>query len=90
MQGASYNAWVGCRHDGYGRDGAYHRFEDFVAYALVPPWIQETLFEGRDEAKPLFEDGEVVERERLNTAVVTAYPRPATFDAYAQLWGKYQ
>ena len=90
MQGASYNAWVGCRHDGYGRDGAYHRFEDFVAYALVPPWIQETLFEGRDEAKPLFEDGEVVERERLNTAVATAYPRPATFDAYAQLWGKYQ
>jgi CRISPR-associated endonuclease/helicase Cas3 len=78
------------RHDGYERDGDFYHFEDFVAYALVPPWIEETLFEGYGDAEPLLEDGEVVERERLNVAIQTAYPRPATFDAYAQLWGKLQ
>ena len=78
------------RHDGYERDGQYYHFKDFVAYALVPPWIEETLFRGRDGAQPLLQDEAVVERERLNTAIQSAYPRSATFDAYARLWGKFQ
>jgi CRISPR-associated endonuclease/helicase Cas3 len=78
------------RHDSYERDGKSYRFKDFVAYALVPPWIEETLFRGRDGAQPLLQDEAVVEREQLNAAIQSAYPRSATFDAYARLWGKYQ
>jgi len=78
------------RHDGYKRDGKDYSFEDFVAYALVPPWIEEVLFEGRDGAEPLLQDGEVVDREKLNAAIQSAYPLPATFDAYVRLWGRFQ
>lgn len=78
------------RHDDYERDGKTYAFKDFVAYALVPPWIEEALFEGYKEDDPLLENGAVVDRERLNDAIRSAYPRTAAFDAYAQLWGKFQ
>jgi len=78
------------RHDEYEREGEKHKFEDFVAYALVPPWIEETLFEGYEEADPLLEDGAMIDREQLNDAIEKAYPRTATFKAYAHLWGKLQ
>lgn len=78
------------RHDYYEREGEKHKFEDFVAYALVPPWIEETLFEGYKEADPLLEDGATMDREKLNDAIEKAYPRTATFKAYAHLWGKLQ
>jgi len=78
------------RHDGYQRDGISYEFEDFVAYALVPPWIEEILFEGQDELEPLLEDGAIVDREKLNDAIEKAYPRTATFGDYVHLWGKFQ
>jgi CRISPR-associated endonuclease/helicase Cas3 len=78
------------RHDGYRREGEWHEFEDFVAHALVPPWIEETLFEGYEEAPALLEEGSVVDRERLNDAVEKAYPRKTTFQDYVHLWGKLQ
>lgn len=78
------------RHDGYVRNGHYHAFEDFVAYAVVPPWIQEALFQGRDGASPLLEDGTTIERTDLNDAIEKAYPPAATFERYAQRWGKLQ
>lgn len=78
------------RHDYYERDGEKHEFENFVAYALVPPWIKEMLFEGYEEADPLLEDGAMMDREHLNDVIEEAYPRIATFKAYAQLWGKLQ
>lgn len=78
------------RHNGYRRDGRFHPFQDFVAYALVPPWIQETLFKGRDGAAPLLEPDGAIDRESLNEAIREGYPRSVCFDAYAQLWGELQ
>jgi len=78
------------RHHGYERDGQFHPFTDFVAYALVPPWVEETLFSGRDGAKPLLEDCGAVDREQLAAAVREAYPPAATYDAYARQWGELQ
>lgn len=78
------------RHAGYERDGQRHTFEDFEAFALVPPWVEETLFKGRDGAAPLLQDGATLDRERFNQALVEAYPRPATFEHYARYWGRLQ
>lgn len=78
------------RHNGYIRDGQFYSFEDFVAYALVPPWIEEILFKGQDGAAPLLKPEESVDREQFNDAVRKAYPLPARFDAYARLWGELQ
>jgi len=78
------------RHDEYQRDGRSYEFEDFVAYALVPPWIEETLFEGQEELEPLLEDRAIIDREQLNDAIEKAYPHTATFRDYIHLWGKFQ
>lgn len=78
------------RHDGYERDGRSYKFEDFVAYALVPPWIEEALFERSEDTSPLLEDGGVVDRERLNMVIEEAYPRLAPFKKYVHLWGRLQ
>jgi CRISPR-associated endonuclease/helicase Cas3 len=78
------------RHDFYARNGKKYPFQDFVAYALVPPWIAESLFVGRDQETPLLQGGETTDREQLNKAIEQAYPLTATFDHYASLWGKLQ
>ena len=78
------------RHDGYERGGKSYSFEDFAAYALVPPWIQETLFVGQDGTAALLENRTTVDRASLNQAIEHAYIPPATFDRYAWLWGKLQ
>jgi CRISPR-associated endonuclease/helicase Cas3 len=78
------------RHDGYERDGTSYEFEDFVAYALVPPWIKEALFERNEDTGPLLEDGGIIDRERLNMAIEEAYPRVAPFKKYVHLWGRLQ
>jgi len=78
------------RHTGYERDGRFHRFEKFVAYAIVPRWVEEALFTGREGVPPLLTDDDLIDRERLNAAIRSAYPTTASFDAYARLWGKFQ
>jgi len=78
------------RHNSYTRDGQTYEFHDFEAYALVPPWIKESLEQGRDGAPALLPDGETVDRESLHNAINEAYPRTARFDRYIQHWGKLQ
>jgi CRISPR-associated endonuclease/helicase Cas3 len=78
------------RHDDYTRNGQTYAFRDFEAYALIPPWIEEALFKGRDGAAPLLEPEMTVDRERFNDAIREAYPRLTSFDAYARLWGELQ
>lgn len=78
------------RHDGYTRDGQFYPFQDFVAYALTPAWVQETLFEGKEGTPRLLEPETTVTREQFNAAIREAYPLPVQFKAYAQLWGKLQ
>ncbi len=78
------------RHSGYERDGVFHPFHEFVAYAMVPPWVEEALLVGRDREAPLLRDGEAVDREQLGRAIEAAYPPAASFGAYARLWGGLQ
>ncbi len=78
------------RHPGYERGGLFYPFDEFAAYALVPEWVKEALFAGRDGAAPLLHNGEAINRERLNTSIQEAYPPTASFEAYARLWGELQ
>jgi len=78
------------RHSGYTRDGQFHPFETFEAHALVPEWVAETLFIGRDQAGPLLVDGAETTRQTLTEAIQAAYPPPATFEGYVYDWGKFQ
>lgn len=70
------------------QDGAPVSFQNyFVAYALVPPWIDENLFVGRGSRGPLITDGTVIDREALISAIQTAFPPSTTFENYAREWG---
>ena len=77
------------RHAGYKtRDGVYIPFQDcFVAYALVPPWIDENLFTGQGAQAPLITAGAEIDRETLISAIQSAFPPSATFENYAREWG---
>jgi CRISPR-associated endonuclease/helicase Cas3 len=80
------------RHAGYqDRNGVNVSFQDaFVAYALVPPWIEESLFAGRGPEPALLANSAEIDRETLNKAIQTAYPQPASFENYAREWGGLQ
>jgi CRISPR-associated endonuclease/helicase Cas3 len=77
------------RHAGYqDKSGAEVSFQgSFVAYALVPPWIDETLFTGRGTEAPLLSAGAETDRESLSAAIQTAFPPVASFENYARDWG---
>ena len=78
------------RHAGYERNGQTFKFQDYVAYALVPNWIAERLFKDKDGAPaPLSNDG-TIDRQRFNQAVQEAYPPAASFEQYARCWGQFQ
>jgi len=80
------------RHDSYTRDGAEYTFQHFEAHALVPAFVYERLFVGRDQAEALLpvEAGDEVDRETLANAINVAFPQPTTFPNYAKQWGKLQ
>ncbi len=78
------------RHKDYERDGRFYPFEKFEAYALVPPWVNETLFQGKDGAEPLLQTGTDVTRQQLIAAIDQAFPPPASFTGYVSDWGRFQ
>lgn len=79
------------RHTSYqGRDGTTYQFKQFAAYALVPSFIHERLFDACNGQQPLLKDGSVVTREDLTQSVKQVYPEPAQFKHYARLWGRFQ
>ncbi|MGH8071945.1 MAG: type I-D CRISPR-associated helicase Cas3' [Candidatus Entotheonellia bacterium] len=78
------------RHDEYERDGTLHRFPDFQAHALVPPWIHARFFEAEHGSMPLLSEGMEVDREQLSAIVREAFPQPTTFQQYGHLWGGLQ
>ena len=78
------------RHHGYTRAGQTYTFETFEAHALVPEWVSETLFKGRDGAAPLLTGGPEITRQELAAAMGEAYPQPATFERYVYDWGQLQ
>ncbi len=78
------------RHDAYARDGQRIAFQDFVAYALLPDWMIERLFQGKNNKLAPLQEGGEMERMVFNEAVEQAFPTASEFKQYAQAWGKFQ
>ncbi len=71
------------------RDEREQQFAAFAAHALVPPFIYERLTQPWAGQAPPLRDGETLTREQLASAIEQAFPRPARFDQYTRLWGKF-
>ena len=78
------------RHDGFERNGIFHRFEAFEAHALVPPWLHERLFQAEVGTIPPLTEGQEIDRERLSLIIREAFPPLTTFERYGQMWGGLQ
>ncbi len=80
------------RHDGYENEqGETIKFTAFQAYALVPQFIHERLFEKPDAASttPL-QDGACYDRQTFFDKLREVYPPVNDFKRYAQRWGGLQ
>lgn len=77
------------RHAGYTRNGVFHRFDDFQAYALVPEFVHQRLFDGYSGEAPLLTNGSMLTREELRPLIERAFPPPTTFPAYLRRWGRF-
>jgi CRISPR-associated endonuclease/helicase Cas3 len=78
------------RHDTVIRHGKEHRFATYVAYALVPEFVQERLFVGHDDKPALLQDGATLSRDNLQQALSEAFHPYTTFKAYVTKWGRFQ
>jgi CRISPR-associated endonuclease/helicase Cas3 len=75
------------RHTSYqDRDGREHRFSEFAAYALVPPFIYERLTQADTQTLC---DGETYTREQLGQCVNLHFPKPANVSNYTRTWGRF-
>jgi CRISPR-associated endonuclease/helicase Cas3 len=80
------------RHDDYENErGAAIKFNAFQAYALVPQFIHERLFEKPDvhSIAPL-QDGGCYDRQAFFSKLREVYPPVNDFSRYAQQWGGLQ
>jgi CRISPR-associated endonuclease/helicase Cas3 len=75
------------RHDGYEKDAKEIQFKDFTAYALVPNFLVERLFQG--ESPPL-DDGSSYDRTFLNQTIRDKYRQINDFRGYYKRWGAVQ
>lgn len=79
------------RHGGYERaDGTKIKFEHFEAYALVPDFIYERLFVGKQGNSPLIGAIEEMDRETFNAKITEVFPQANQFKSYAHRWGMIQ
>lgn len=78
------------RHDSFTKNGVEHHFQEFQAYAVLPPWTCEALFQGRDKEPAPLRDGMETDRTELAEAIQSAFPSTTEFAAYAQYWGALQ
>ncbi|MCP4418632.1 MAG: type I-D CRISPR-associated helicase Cas3' [Chloroflexi bacterium] len=69
------------------KDDDGRSFTIFRAYALVPRYIEERLFKGKDKEPSLLANDAEINRETLAKAIEYAYPPPARFPQYARQWG---
>ncbi len=76
------------RHD---TDDNGRFFTTFRAYALVPRYIEDRLFKGKDKGKEkepaLLATDTEIDRETLAKLIKCVYPPPARFPGYARAWG---
>lgn len=75
------------RHESYKRDGIKIPFDGFTAYALVPNFFVERLFE--TESHPL-EPNETYDRPFLNDTIWEHYRTINDFRGYYSRWGGFQ
>ncbi|MBO9999392.1 MAG: type I-D CRISPR-associated helicase Cas3' [Cyanobacteria bacterium SID2] len=75
------------RHEGYDRDGKLVKFNQFTAYALVPKFLVERLFEKENAA---LEPGGQFDRTPFNAAIRDEYRQINDFCGYYQKWGAVQ
>ncbi|NER01524.1 MAG: type I-D CRISPR-associated helicase Cas3' [Okeania sp. SIO3C4] len=75
------------RHDGYEKEGDFIRFNNFTAYALIPNFLVERLFEV--ESPPLASGG-VYNRPFFHEMIRENYRKINNFDGYYRKWGAVQ
>lgn len=75
------------RHDGYLKEGNFIKFNNFTAYALIPNFLVERLFEV--ESPPL-KSGGIYHRPFFHETIRENYRRINNFDGYYQKWGAVQ
>ena len=75
------------RHDGYERDGILMPFDEFTAYALVPNFFAERLFEAESH---LLEPHGTYDRPFLNDTIWDNYRTINNFQGYYSRWGAVQ
>jgi CRISPR-associated endonuclease/helicase Cas3 len=75
------------RHDGYERNGQKINFETFTAYALIPNFLVERLFQG--DSPPLEETG-IYDRSFFHNQIRDNYRRINDFEGYYSRWGTVQ
>jgi len=78
------------RHSDYQRGGQTFAFCDYVAYAVLPAWLIERLFNSQGESPAPLTAGAELDRQQFNEAIRSAFPPVAEFAQYAQTWGKFQ
>lgn len=74
------------RHDGYEKDGQIIKFETFSAFALVPNFLVERLFQG---SAPLEVNG-IYNRPFFHTKINEQYRQINDFRGYYRRWGAVQ
>jgi CRISPR-associated endonuclease/helicase Cas3 len=75
------------RHDGYERNGENIKFETFTAYALIPNFLVERLFQGY--SPPLEETG-LYDRSFFRSQIEDKYRQINDFEGYYSRWGAVQ
>lgn len=75
------------RHDGYEKAGQKVQFDGFRAYALVPNFFVERLFEGE---RAVLAEGEVCDRIHFQTLIREKYRQINDFEGYYKSWGAVQ
>jgi CRISPR-associated protein Csc1 len=75
------------RHDGYHKDGQFIKFETFTAFALVPNFLVERLFQG--ESAPLEVNG-IYDRPFFHAKIKELYRQINDFQGYYRRWGAVQ
>lgn len=75
------------RHDGYAKNGQEIRFSNFTAYALVPNFLVERLFQ--TDSPPL-QVNNIYDRPFLQQTIKEQYRKINDFHGYYRRWGAVQ
>jgi CRISPR-associated endonuclease/helicase Cas3 len=75
------------RHDGYEKNGQEIKFDNFTAYALVPNFLVERLFQ--TDSPPLETDN-IYDRPFLQQTIKEQYRKINDFHGYYRRWGAVQ